>query len=185
VFSEEQIRAFNIGGEFEPFDQTDRSNELVAVQMFAEALGGNRLDKICLNESEPPDCLARLDGREVGVEVTRLVSPQKLAQRRAASNRGDPVHVYQDFYWPEERFRSEVEKLIGSKAEKYTKLKRVFDLLLIVTTQPWLAPKDVAAWLEKGEFSKPVCFKVGYIVLQHDPSWPQVRPVFRLFGDFW
>lgn len=179
--------AFHIGGEFEPIDQADRSHELIAVQEFARSLRaeyGICLTDVEVREPPAPDCIASLGDQRISIELTRLLSPGVLAKRRMAA-RGKCHYPYSiefaETQYSESTFRDRVNERLDAKAARYKNRDDV-DILLIVTTERWLHPRDVNTWMNTSPFVPRPKIRAAFILLQDNPSYACHRPIFKLYG---
>lgn len=139
------------------------AQEELACCEFAKSLstqGAGEISAIQKNEeTDFPDCLARLDGNLVGIEVTELMDPDDAGTS-----------------WPQERFIREIDRIIRKKAGKASKdgretyLKGLSQLiLLIITDEQGLVPHLLEEYL-RFRFPKSEAFDRAFLLGPYEPS---------------
>ena len=140
--------------------------------------------KIKKNDDDPPDVLADMDGKRIGVEVTRLICELTARDRREYRSRPEMQRVS---LWPLKRFQEDLMEAVQRKdskmKRKYGKTGRVPSLhkqfLLLVTNELYLGEDVLADYLtdeNKVTVPKPHSFDAVY-VMGGEVHGPETNPV--------
>ena len=128
--------------------------------------------KIKKNDDDPPDVLADMDGKRIGVEVTRLVNEQTQKCNRKYRSRPEKQKVA---LWPREEFQEHLVKAVRKKdsnmKNRHGKMGRVPGLhkqfLLLVTDELHLGEGVLADYLSaenKVTVPRPDSFDAVYVM---------------------
>jgi hypothetical protein len=160
----------------------ERSTAAEWARSLAEQYG-HRVTDINSSPSDPPDCIGVLNGRMIEIELAELVDGKILASHagyRLGSNHRAPN--FEDAQWTAERFVREVASLISLKHSKYSKIGRIFDVLLIHSDEPWLRYSMVSQWMNNSAFEDCESFRAVYLLLTYDPNHADHWPIIKLCG---
>lgn len=145
-----------------------------------EAEFGLILEKL-QNGDDPPDVAAKLDGKEIGIEVTRLLDQQVLEENlRRSSQDGMPPKAVT---WSPQIFEAKVNDILNSKDRIYQNRGIEIDILLIHSDELWQSPKEVKDWIGKMSLQRRGSIHSAYLTLFRDPTYSKLVPVFRLYDQ--
>ena len=124
-----------------------------------------------------PDFTARLNGEPVSIQLTELLHSKnilKLAAKRQPN--------FEGVQWTEHRFRERIRELLDAKAGKLSRSRRLCDVLIIHSDEPWLTPQKIEEWLAGGRFDKRPEIAAVYLLITYVPGWAEHWPLFRIYG---
>ena len=140
---------------------------------------GRRTDirSIQKNSEVYPDCLAKMSGEPIGIEVTELVDGEAI--REHGKLRGSPVvgtHWlgFQNSpvpIWGPEDFHKGLDEIVEKKDMRVRDSSLVSQFLLIVTDEPWLDRETVSGYLKDLKLKRPRHFDRIYLMLSYDPDY--------------
>ena len=156
--------------------------EVEKVQDWAKEMEkvGHSISCIRSNRDDPPDVLARVDGKLVGIEVTDLVEyPKKHAIRFARSDRRVTTLTWKkrqngmfDFRWHGAEFDPDGANALDSRLQR--------SLLLIFTPESYLQ-HHLAEYLDETEVRAPENFDRVFLMGHYVPGErPRRHPVFEV-----
>jgi len=170
--------------------------EVEKVQDWAKEMEkvGYSISCIRSNRDDPPDVLARVDGKLVGIEVTDLVEyPKKHAIRFATSDRRVTTLTWKkrqngilDFRWHGAEFDSD-EKAGAKKAKRMRKNgvnaldSRLQGSLLLIFTPELYLQDHLAEYLDETKVRAPENFDRVFLMGHYVPGErPRRHPVFEV-----
>jgi hypothetical protein len=152
--------------------------ECDVAEEFANAYArqyGKQITGIHSNDSDPPDCFAREDGKQLGIEITELVKHKiradnvaewREARRRAGrelapeeeleQHQKNYTRNYECSLWTEEEFRERLQDVITKKDgnEGLADCAKTMRVVLVIYTDDQNLPKaDLEEWLAGAGFS--------------------------------
>lgn len=156
-------------------------------RMSMEGEFGIILTGIRSADSDPPDCVAQLGNREIGIEVAELVKSEVLEAAAQARTRGDRVTSHDALFntalWTKDEFAARLSNLLDRKQQRYRhRPEGSIDTLVVCTAEPWLSPRDVEKWLPEIEVQPRSAFRSAYLLMDYVPGYRAHWPVFPLFG---
>lgn len=185
------IELINKRGHSSIFATTNKTKKLVELSVafeFSKSLQHEfsiLLENITNNETDPPDCLAEVDGRKIQIELVELIDRNaiEIAKKTGGTAHNDATQ-FSNTQWNSHRFIEEVNKVIDRKVKKYRAADKKFEILLIYTAEPWLPANSVAAWLSHLTFEERDSFENVFLLMDYDPSYNQNNwPIFKIYGN--
>ena len=128
---------------------------------------------------DPPDVTAKLDGKKIGIEVTRLLDQEFLNKNVKRSSQH--ISTTRAFIWSANTFETKVNDILDSKGSNYQNRSIEIDILLIHSDELWLNPRDVKDWIGNMSFQRRCSINSAYLTLFRDPTYSKLSPVFRLY----
>ena len=142
------------------------------------------------NESDPPDCLAEMGGKTIGIEVTELVDRKAIELHPELLRYQGPEHFVQEFpqppmppSWPREKFHKHVAAIIERKDRRAAEVRTLrpqpsrdnpvsSEFLLIVTGEPRLDETTLAEYLRTIKLQRPRYFDGVFVMKSyvHNPD---------------
>ncbi|EEW26845.1 hypothetical protein [Rhodobacter ferrooxidans] len=150
----------------------------------AAAVFGLDVTEIRSNPADPPDCVASVNGRQVGIELTELVDGELLAElkfRSEQDGRRITSHhstVFMRAQWDEMRFRAYIDRLLDKKAAK---AKVPFDFLVVYSAETYLSCELVRQWMTNAPFAPRAGIGAAHFLMDYVPGVSEHWPVFRLY----
>lgn len=184
------IELINRRGHSSIFATTNKTKKLVELSVafeFSKSLQHEfsiLLENITNNETDPPDCLAEVNGRKVQIELVELIDRNAI---EIAKQTGKTAHndakQFSKTQWNSDRFIEEVNKVMDRKEEKYKATGKKFEILLMYTAEPWLSPNDAKHWISQQAFEARTSFESAFLLMDYDPSYSQNHwPLFKIYG---
>ncbi len=137
--------------------------EVDAVREWAEVMNdrGWRIDihTVHKNPCEPPDCLAEMDEKTIGVEVTELVCREAIEDKTRK-----PGAVL----WNREAFRMRLNERVRAKDKPSEHVSK--QVLLILTDEPALDEAMLCEYLKTIELKRPRHFDGIYVMRSYEPN---------------
>ncbi|MBL8552190.1 MAG: hypothetical protein JNJ73_19535 [Hyphomonadaceae bacterium] len=130
--------------------------------------------------ADPPDVLARLDGRDVGIELVEFLN-ETVREREAMKL---PI-TFEDRLWSKEATIAKLNALLDKKNALYARRPDGFaaDILVIHSCEMWLNKADVETWVSQVTFEPRSAIRAAYFALERLPDSPKPHwPLFRLYG---
>lgn len=129
-------------------NQTEKAAvEWCFAELFCEALAAMEglTIKSMVAGPDPPDFLVNCEGESLSVELVELIDFKTFrnAQKLRAK---DPAKAWLCQQWSEEKYVAAIRRLVQQKEGLYLRKEKIFDMLLIYTDEPWLAPNDMDLW---------------------------------------
>ncbi|MDP2800556.1 MAG: hypothetical protein Q8O26_01605 [Phreatobacter sp.] len=164
--------------------QTEKAAvEWIFAEIFCEALAAMEALTIKSLDAgpDPPDFFVNCEGEALSVELVELIDLKTFRNAQDLSAK-DPAKAWLDQQWSEERYVAAIRKLVNQKGDRYRSQRQSFDVLLIYTDEPWLAPNDLDLWNRNiGEL--PIAqFKGVYVMGSYVPGAARY-PLHRIAGS--
>ncbi len=154
--------------------------EVGAVMDWAEQMNKRGcqidIDTIKKNPDTYPDCIAKMDGEQIGVEVTELVDGNAIRCHPENPQYEGPEQFVREFQqpmppkWSREKFEQCLSERVcrKDKGVKCGSLAKQF--LLVVTDEPWLDQATLADYLRTIKLQPPRNFDGVYVMMSHVPN---------------
>lgn len=122
--------------------ELDYAREFAAAITIAD---GIELENLRAGE-DPPDIVADCRGVRLTIELVELIDMKTFKKAQRLQANGQPGAAWMEQQWSFERYTNAVRRLVVAKDEMYRRSSNLFDILLIYTDEPWLAPSDMQRW---------------------------------------
>lgn len=141
------------------------------------------------NSNDPPDCFVDFNGRQVGVELVKLIA-QEHVERAAKGETPYGGQLFLDTQWFKERFASEVNLTLQTKGSKYAAKQLQIDILVICCAEPWLTSSQARQWLTEIAVTPHQAVSNAFLLFDYEPGYhdhgddmSRHWPVLWLYGD--
>ena len=137
---------------------------------------GWKINTIQKNPETYPDCIAMMDGKEIGVEVTDLVDGNAINKHPRNPRYEGPEQFGREFSqpmppkWPFEKFERYLRKRLCCKDKRVKDGSLSKQFLLVVTDEPWLDEATLAEHLRTVELPRPQHFDGVYLMMSYVPD---------------
>ena len=105
-----------------------------------------------------PDCLAEMDGKEIGVEVTEIVDRKAIKEKK-------PIPP-----WPLHKFHEHLSERVQEKDKRVRTSSLSKQFLLIVTDEWYLIEATLPEYLKTIELQQPRNFDGIYVMTSYMPN---------------
>lgn len=136
---------------------------------------GLSVEKLEFRQADPPDCEAKVEGLQWGIEVTELVHEKTLARSiKAIKEREagrEPAKPEAHFVWDRQDFCTAVQQLISRKDAPKSIFGGPYDryALVIVTDETFLDRNTVSEFLKEAKFTAKTITD-AFLGLSYHPS---------------
>jgi hypothetical protein len=185
------IELINRRGHSSIFATTNKTKKLVELSIAREFSKSLKyefsiiLENVTNCETDPPDCLAEVDGRKMQIELVELIdqSAIHIARKKGLTAHNDSKQFLAT-QWSSDRLIEEVNRVIDAKDKKYKLADKKIEILLIYTAEAWLSPNDAKRWIFEQTFEALDSFESVFLLMEYDPSYSQTHwPLFQLCGE--
>jgi hypothetical protein len=92
------------------------------------------------------------------------------------------IKLFRQAQWTEEEFARRLANCIRTKCERYRATEKgPFDVLLVLSAEPFLRSKDVIEWMQNWSEIEYPSFKEVFLLLDYEASYPKGRyPLFKV-----
>ena len=133
------------------------------------------LDSIQKNRESYPDCLARMDGKEIGIEVTEMVDRNAIGKQPSNLAYQGPEHFLHHFVdppivkWNSAKIERHLQEIVQRKDMRVWSRNRSL-FLLIVADEPWLDGDTLDKYLDGIELPRPRNLDGVYVMRDYVPN---------------
>lgn len=141
-----------------------------------------------VEEGERPDFYVKTSNFDrLGIECTELCNQRKREEVvHNFENDPDCKHSgkhtdYKD--WTSDCLKERIESILDKKNNNYQRAGIYVDVLIIGTTELWLMPSKVNAWIGDIQFTKRTTIGSAFLLLFHNRDDQGIFAPFRILGD--